>query len=77
MFPEILSVPFGKDLIKGKLVENEGEMRAIAHMQIWRSQGKSYDSISDKLNFLNIPTKRNCLWIGSTINKILKREGNL
>ncbi len=77
MFPEILSVPFGFDLVNGKLIQNEAEMRIISKMQFWRSQGKSYDSISDKLNFLNIPSKRDRIWYGGSVNKILKRESEV
>lgn len=75
MFPQVLSIPFGFDLVYGQLVENPAEMRAIAHMQLWRGQGKSFDEISEKLNSLNIPTKRDKIWYGGSVNKILKREG--
>lgn len=75
MYPQVLSIPYGFDLIDGKLKENLHEQRIIANMQLWRSQGESYDSISDKLNLLNIPTKRDKIWWGAMVNKILKRKG--
>lgn len=77
MYPQVLSVPFGFDLVQGKLVQNSHEQKLIAFMQLWRSQGDSYDTISERLNFsMNEPTKRDRVWHGTQINKILKREGN-
>ncbi len=75
MYPQVLSIPYGFDLIDGKLKENLHEQRIIASMQVWRSRGDSYDKISAKLNSLNIPTKRNKIWYGAVVNSILKREG--
>ncbi len=75
MFPIHLSVPFGYDSIQGKSVQNPHEQRIISNMQLWRSRGDSYDKISAKLNLLNIPTKRDRIWYGAMVNKILKREG--
>lgn len=76
MYPQVLCVPYGFDLVRGELTQNPHEQRVIAFMQLWRSQGDSYDKISDRLNFtLNEPTKRNKIWWGTQVNKILQREG--
>jgi len=78
MFPEILSIPYGFDLVRGELTENPHEQKVIAFMQLWReTQLLSYDKIAIKLNSLNEPTKRGRLWTGGVINKILQREGKL
>lgn len=78
MFPQVLSVPFGYDLLQGELVENSHEQKLIAFMQLWRSQGDSYDTFSERLNFsLNEPSKRDKVWYGAMVNKILQREGKL
>jgi len=78
MFPQVLSVPFGYDLLQGELVENSHEQKLIAFMQLWRSQGDSYDTISERLNFsLNEPSKRDKVWYGAMVNKILQCEGQL
>lgn len=78
MYPQVLSIPYGFDLIDGKLEENLHEQRIIANMQLWRSRGESYDSISDRLNFsLNEPSKRDRIWWGAMVSRILRREGKL
>lgn len=78
MFPRVLSIPYGHDLTAGRLVENPHEQKVIAFMQLWREKDNlSYDSIAIKLNSLNEPTKRDKIWTGGVINKILQREGKL
>ena len=75
MYPQVLCVPFGYDLLAGKLIENPHEQKVIAFMQLWREEDNlSYDQIAIKLNSINEPTKRDKIWIGATINKILQRE---
>ncbi len=75
MFCKDLAIPYGYDLEVGKLVENDREQRVIAYLEIWWSNGLSYDRMAEKLNLMNIPPKRNKgIWLGGVINKILARE---
>lgn len=75
MFPKALCIPYGYNLVTGELVENVSEMAVIAKMRLWREEGQSYDTISDRFNSMNIPSKRDRVWHGAMVNKILKREG--
>ena len=78
MYPQVLSIPYGFDLIDGKLKENLHEQRIIANMQLWRSRGESYDSISNRLNFsLNEPSKRDRIWWGAMVSRALRRGGKV
>lgn len=75
MFPQVLSVPYGFDLVQGELVDNAHEQKVIAFMQLWQSQGRSHASIANQLNNQNEPTKRDRLWTGMVVSKIMKRKG--
>ncbi len=78
MYPQVLSIPYGFDLIDGKLKENLHEQRIIANMKLWRSRGESYDSISARLNFsLNEPSKRDRIWWGAMVSRVLRRRGKV
>lgn len=75
MISRDLAIPYGYDLEAGELIENDHEQRVIAYLEIWWSNGVSYDRMAEKLNSMNIPTKRNRgIWLGGVINKILARE---
>lgn len=71
---QTVSVPFGYNLLNGELVEDAYEKRVLAHLELWWSNGVSYDRMAQRLNNKNIFTKRNRIWRGSTISRILARE---
>lgn len=75
MYPQVLSVPYGCDLIQGELTENPHEFKIICLMQLWKSQGKNFAEIARILNQKNEPTKRDKIWSGMVVSKILKRNG--
>ena len=68
------SIPYGHILKDGELVEDDLEQRVLAHLEIWWANGLSYDRMAEKLNLMNIFTKRNAVWKGATISRILARE---
>jgi vacuolar-type H+-ATPase subunit I/STV1 len=47
-------VPFGYDLVDGKLIENRKEKESIVLMRDWREEGLSYRKIEGKLKELGI-----------------------
>ncbi len=71
---QAISIPYGFNFLNGELVEDDFEQRVIAHLEIWWSEGMSFDNMANKLNDKNIPTKRNRIWAGATVSRILSRE---
>lgn len=76
MYPTTFCIPYGYTLASGELVEDEHEQEMIKLMQLWRERDKlSYDKLAVKMNSLNEVTKRDSIWLGATVRKILLREG--
>ncbi len=69
--------PYGKDKIvdtttKNKmLVTNEKEMSVVESIKKLYDKGWTYNSIANKLIELGVPSKRNGVWYGVTVKKIL------
>jgi site-specific DNA recombinase len=71
-------VPYGFKIIgekgKKKIIPDEKELLLIRKIKRLRSEGKTFQEISDFLNKKKIPTKKNtAVWHPSTIYYILKR----
>ena len=54
--------------------EKPGEAESLAMMRSLRASGLACDKIAEALNANNIPARRGGKWLGSSVNKILKRE---
>ena len=62
---------YGNDKDGKKSIDNIEEMKCIEYMKILRSRGRSYFSISDKLNQKEIKTKPNKRWYGKSLSNVL------
>ena len=68
-------VPYGWRLVKGKLVEHQGEQNIITQMAARRADGASYGGLVDWLNGDGVKTKNGVgKWDRPTVYKILKRR---
>jgi len=54
--------------------DKPGETETLHTIRSLRTSGLSCDKIAEALNANEVPTRRGGLWIGATINRILKRE---
>lgn len=70
-------VPFGWDLMDGRLVENQAEQMVIRCIVDCRDQGMSLRAIADILNGRAISTKKGRRWYGETVRSILDRAAAL
>ncbi len=52
----------------------KGEQKVIGQMLSLRDSGLSFDTIANKLNKDNIPSKSRGQWNKSTVKEIIKRE---
>lgn len=50
-----------------------GEAEIIAKMEALRAAGLGFDSIADRLNAADVPSRSGKLWSGIVINRILTR----
>jgi hypothetical protein len=50
-----------------------GEAEIIAKMEALREAGLGFDSIADRLNAADVPSRSGKLWSGIVINRILTR----
>jgi DNA invertase Pin-like site-specific DNA recombinase len=69
-------LPYGADVGPDgvKLVENEGELTALALVNELRGRGLSMQAVAEKLNELNIPTKKvGARWHTTQVFRLLKR----
>lgn len=67
------TVPFGHDVVKGKLVPNHAEQQAIRRIKQLRSQGYSYNRIAKALDAEGIPAKTGGKWHPYAVQKIYER----
>lgn len=51
-------LPFGYDLVRGHLVKNEAELKALNLMMTLRDEGYTYKEITGKINETGVKTKR-------------------
>lgn len=67
-------VPYGFDVLDGKLIPNESEKAVINEMKELKEQGLSLCKIAKTLNSRQVPTKVNGKWSHTQIGRILKGE---
>jgi site-specific DNA recombinase len=63
------------DRINGRMIANDAEQEAIKNMKYWRSIGRSFQFIANKLNADGIPTKtKKGLWTKQSVQSILNNS---
>ena len=65
-------VPYGFDVVNGKLVPNLNEQKVKRQIVALREQGLSLQKIADNLNCGQISTKQGCAWSGVQVRRVLK-----
>lgn len=70
-------IPFGWDLVSGRLVENAAEQKVIAAILDCRKAGMSLRQIAAILNDQETTTKKGGRWYGETVRSILDRASAL
>lgn len=58
----------------GEHPEKPSEAQSLQMMRSLRASGVSCDKIAEALNANSVPTRKGGLWLGCTVNRILKRE---
>lgn len=69
-------VPFGHDVVDGKLVENPAEQRALRLIESLRAQGYGYHRIAGQLNDDHIFTKTGRAWTPPMVRQVYLRAVN-
>jgi len=64
------NVPFGFEVVSGKLIENEAEQAVIEKIKELRANGLSLRKIADRLNAEGIGTKTGKQWNAMQISRI-------
>jgi site-specific DNA recombinase len=64
-------LPYGYDVLKGKLIINESEATIVKQIFAYRKDGHSLRQIVKELNDKNIPTKRDGKWNAEAVRYIL------
>ena len=64
------NVPFGFEVVNGKLIENEAEQAVIEKIKELRANGLSLRKIAEKLNDEGIETKTGKAWNAMQISRI-------
>lgn len=67
------TVPFGFDVVDGKLVQNIVEQRALQRIKELRGLGYSYSRIASALDSEGIPAKNGGKWHPYTVQKVYQR----
>ena len=67
-------IPYGKDLVEGKLVDNAIEQECLSWISTLALAGNSPARIARLLNQSEVPTKNGRTWKAQTIKRILARE---
>jgi len=65
------NVPFGFEVVSGKLIENEAEQAVIEKIKELRANGLSLRKIADRLNEEGIGTKTGKQWNATQISRIV------
>ena len=67
-------VAFGEKIVGGKVLSVTKEQKVLEALQVWRTQGQTFQEIADRLNLLGTPTKSGKgKWHRKTIQQILSR----
>lgn len=69
--------PFGYDAVKGELVVNELEIRAMGVIKEMRDSGLYFRVIADYLNACEVKTKRGCRWTGHSVRALYNRRPSI
>lgn len=69
--------PFGYDVVKGELVKNELELRALSAIMEMRALGLKFKQIAEYLNSCNVPTKRGFKWTSYSVRATYARRPNI
>lgn len=70
----VRGVAFGEKIVGGKAVRVVEEQRVLSAIQLWRSQGQTFQEIANRLNALGTPTKTGKgKWYRKTIQQIISR----
>lgn len=64
-------LPYGYDVLKGKLIVNKEEADVVRQIFAYRREGYSLRRIVDELNAKGVPTKRNGKWNAESVRYIL------
>lgn len=65
-------VPYGWEVINGKLKGNAAEQEILYRMRTMQRDGMSYQKIADALNSQGLPSKTGKLWNSGTVYRILQ-----
>ena len=65
------NIPFGFEVVSGKLIENEAEQAVIEKIKELRANGLSLRKIADRLNEEGIGTKTGKQWNATQISRIV------
>jgi site-specific DNA recombinase len=66
-------LPYGFNVIDGKLVENPSEQTVIRQIVFLRDKSFSYSSIAEKLNREGYKTKNNKAWRHTQVERVFRR----
>jgi DNA invertase Pin-like site-specific DNA recombinase len=65
-------VPYGFDLVGGKLTQNQEEQQTKARISRLRKSGLSFQKVANVLNADGIPTKRGGMWTSMQVSRAAK-----
>lgn len=69
-------LPFGYDLVKGQLIKNEVELKALGIIIAMREQGFTYKSIASRINEIGIKSKRGKVFTSYSLRLVYLRRFN-
>lgn len=67
-------VPFGFEVVEGRLIEVRREAKAVAEICRMRERGVAYRQIADRLNSDGVTGKRGGQWHASTVRYVINRQ---
>lgn len=67
-------LPYGYNVVKGKLVVNDSEARIVRQIYSMRKAGMSLRKIASELNGKQVTTKRGSKWTAETVRYVLSNE---
>jgi hypothetical protein len=77
-FPLRRPLLYGEKRIRGKVIEDERQLRALKTMRELRAKGYSYPQITEILNSMNVPTQTGRgRWHLRTVHSVLNRAASV
>nr|WP_280996319.1 recombinase family protein [Marinitoga okinawensis]CAI4093963.1 Site-specific serine recombinase [Marinitoga okinawensis] len=67
-------IPFGYDILNGKLVSNDNEQKVISYIKRLRNKGYGYKKIANLLNNKGLKTKKGKNFTHMQVKRIIQRE---